>query len=126
MCGDRQNGFGLGRCLPYATPCFCVAIVQDGIHRIAVTKKDCGKYLGHVEAPLFGSRYRCGILRGRPSAFNHIRSAASDTEPTVSLLRTRLRGCVMPLVYESAAVDSTNSNLRPEIVATLVTGLTHG
>src|ERR1700676_1663201 len=60
---DREYGFGFGCCLSYAAPCFCVAIVEDGIHRIAVTKKDCGKYLGHVEAPLFVSRALWAITR---------------------------------------------------------------
>src|SRR6476646_5169133 len=54
--GDRQDGLGFRCCLSYTAPCFCVAIVEDGVHRIAVTKKDRGEYLGHVKAPLFGSR----------------------------------------------------------------------
>ena len=55
---DRM-ALGLGDCPSYAAPCFCVVVVEDGIHRIAVTKKDRGEYLGHVEAPLFGSRDLC-------------------------------------------------------------------
>jgi hypothetical protein len=53
--------FGLGYRLSYTAPCFCVAIVEDDIHRIAVTKKDRGEYLSHVQAPLFGSRHLCGL-----------------------------------------------------------------
>jgi hypothetical protein len=45
------------RCPPYAAPCFCVGVVEDGIHRIAMTEKDRGEYLSHVQAPLFDSRY---------------------------------------------------------------------
>jgi hypothetical protein len=36
-------GFGLGVICPMRVPCFSVAIVEDGIHRIAVTKKDRGE-----------------------------------------------------------------------------------
>jgi hypothetical protein len=49
------------------------------IHRIAVTKKDCGKYLGHVEAPVSGSRrvfvddYAGGLSTG-----NHERAAKAS------------------------------------------------
>ena len=54
MCGDRQNGFGPGCCTTRVIPCFRIDIALNSIHRIAVTKKDSGEYLAHVDAPLFG------------------------------------------------------------------------
>jgi len=45
---DGQNRFRLWRRLSDAAPGVCVAILEDGIHRIAVTKKDRGEYRSHV------------------------------------------------------------------------------
>jgi len=45
--GNRHDRLGPWRFRPDPPPCLGIAVIRDGIHRIAMAKENCGVHAGH-------------------------------------------------------------------------------